>query len=288
MSVVLITGAGRGIGAHLSRELHRSGHTVFAGIRNHAAENDIADLVQESDFHILPLDVRDDVQSREAAASVTRLAGRLDVLVNNAGVGWLAPLELQSEPILRETLETNFFGALRMTRAVLPVMRRQRSGKIINISSLAAFHGLPAESAYCASKSALEAASQSLALEVERFGISVTSIRPGYTTAGLACSEIPYGLPRDTEYEPLLRHLEAYSYQAAEDAESPDLITAAVAEVIASDAPRPRIELGELAKAVDVVRQGGPCEQLDSMRAIIDMEWWRKRRRAPELNEERG
>ena len=285
MSVILVTGASRGIGAHLCRSLHAAGHRVFAGVRRPDASTEWADLVGVRDFDAVPLDVTDDHQATEAVSRILRQTGKLDVLINNAGVAWLAPVELQSSSLLRDVMETNFFGALRMMRAVLPGMRRQRSGRIINISSLAAFHGLPAEAAYCASKSALDTAAQALALEVERFGIFVTSIRPGYTTTGLATSDVAEDVARDTEYEPLLRHLENLYRQSAQAAESPDLIVSAVERTIASDKPLPRIELGQLAAAVEVVRQGDPVAQLDSMRAVNAMEWWRNCEPSPSMEE---
>ena len=166
-------------------------------------------------------------------------------------------------------------------RAVLPSMRERRRGKILNISSLAAFHGLPAEAAYCASKSALDIASQSLALEVERFGISVTSIRPGYTDSGLAVSEVAEDVSRDSDYEPLLEHLQALYAQSAEEAESPELVAQAVFDVLRSETPPPCVELGELSIAVAVVRKGDPKERLDSIRAVNALDWWRAGRAQP-------
>lgn len=275
MPTILVTGASRGIGAYLCRHLHDAGHRVFAGVRDPEVHTSLHDLVESDRLRVLHLDVRRESDPFRAVADIMEEVDRIDVLINNAGVAWLAPIELQTESVLRRTMETNFFGALRMTRAVLPIMRRQRGGKIINISSLAAFHGLPAEAAYCASKSALDVASQSLALEVERFGISVTSIRPGYTATGLATSSVAEDVSRRTVYEPLLEHLELLYRRSAESAESPDLVAAAVEEVIASDRPAPLVELGDLSAAVAVVRRGGPTERLDAMRAVHAMEWWR-------------
>ena len=281
MSTILVTGASRGIGAYLCRRLRDSGHRVFAGMRDPGAVRDRDSPNDREGVEGIRLDVRIDQDVSNALSHIESSVGRLDVLINNAGVAWLAPVELQSDDVLRQTMETNFFGALRMTRAVLPAMRRNRSGKIINISSLAAFHGLPAEAAYCASKSALDIASQSLALEVERFGVSVTSIRPGYTVGGLASSDIAEDVARDSEYEPMLRHLEGLYAQSAEAAESPELVASAVMEILATNTPPPCVEIGELASAVAVVRQGDPSERLDSMRAVNALEWWRAGRDRP-------
>ena len=288
MATILITGASRGIGAHLARQLHLAGHHVFAGMRRPSDRHALTDLVGQERFRVVQLDVGQGDDVDRAVDLALYETGGIDALINNAGVAWLSPLELQSEAVLRDTMETNFFGALRVARAVLPAMRAQRSGRIINISSLAAFHGLPAEAAYCASKSALDSASQSLALEVERFGIFVTSIRPGYTRGGLASSDVAADVSRETEYEPLLRHLEALYAQSATAAESPDLVARAVFEVLDSDSPPPRIEIGELAAAVAVVRSGDPTEQLDSMRAANAMEWWRAGQERPRTSEEGG
>src|SRR5260370_27029204 len=145
MAVALITGSSSGIGLHSALELARRGHRVFASMRNLASAHFIEEKAQKERLSVetIQLDVTDADSVAAAIAHVTERAGRLDVLVNNAGFGSLGPLEDYSDADLRHVFETNFFGALRVTRAVLPAMRAQRSGTIIMVSSISGLHTFP-------------------------------------------------------------------------------------------------------------------------------------------------
>ncbi|MEM9023831.1 MAG: SDR family oxidoreductase [Bacteroidota bacterium] len=170
-TIVLITGASSGIGLACAQYLHAQGYTVYGTSRNPNTD--------KAPIHWLAMDVTDSASVNAAVAALLAKEGRIDVLVNNAGIGIMGPLEETSVDEARGTLETNFFGVHRVCRAVVPAMRKAGAGKIINISSIAGQMGLPFRGFYSASKAALERYSEVLRLELEEFGIHVSVIDPG-------------------------------------------------------------------------------------------------------------
>jgi len=181
MAVALITGSNSGIGQLSALELARRGHRVFASMRNlENARYILAKADQERlAVETIRLDVTDADSVSAAIADVTGRARRLDILVNNAGFGSSGPVEDYSDEDLKHVFETNFFGALRVTRAALPAMRAQGSGTIIMVSSISGLRTFPFLSVYSASKFALEAASNGLRYELGPFGIRVVLVEPG-------------------------------------------------------------------------------------------------------------
>ncbi len=276
MSVVLVTGASRGIGAQIALHLAEVGHTVFAGLRDpsvHALDGAVGDV------RPLVLDVTDPVHAQVAVEVIMSQEGRIDALVNNAGVAWFAPGEEMSEHVLRTTFETNFFGAVRLTQQALPQFRAQGHGRIAMVSTLAAVTGLPLESAYCASKSALEAFSESLRHEVGRFGVDLAVIEPSVTKGGLATSvEDPAGRP-DSVYRPLLEHTMAV--YASMEQDGPELVAEAVRRFIEGDDLRFRIPLGSMAPVLDAHRAAAPDRADEILRSALGIEWWPAGKAAP-------
>lgn len=175
--VVLITGTSSGFGKATAEHLAKRGYRVFGTSRQPAAAGGCA-------YETLRMDVDDDESVQEGVRLVLERAGRIDVVVNNAGIGYGGSVEDTSLAEARAHLETNFFGAVRVCRAVLPAMRAQGSGKIINISSIAGAIGIPFQAFYSASKFALEGFSEALRLEVRPFGIHVVLIEPGDARTG--------------------------------------------------------------------------------------------------------
>lgn len=175
--VVLITGASSGIGLACARYLADRGYRVFGTSRRPEA-------YPPESFTLVEMDVCDDESVRRGVEAVLRSAGRIDVLVNNAGIGYGGAIEDTSLEEAHKQFETNFFGALRLCRAVLPIMRQQGGGLIVNISSIGGLMGLPFQGLYSAAKFALEGMSEALRLEVRRFGIRVVLIEPGDTRTG--------------------------------------------------------------------------------------------------------
>lgn len=181
MSTALITGCSTGIGFATAVAMARAGHEVFAAMRNPGRSSELAQLAaaEKLPVSIARLDVDSDESVLGGVQEVLAAKGRIDVLVNNAGVSGGGPVEELEIAEFRRVMETNFFGALRCMQAVLPGMRQQRSGHIVNVSSLAGRIALGGHGPYAASKWALEATSEILAQEVRPFGIRVALIEPG-------------------------------------------------------------------------------------------------------------
>jgi len=179
--VAVVTGSSTGIGFETSLVLARNGFYTYATMRNLDKSKAISNLKQKEklSLEILQLDVNDDESVKEAIQKIINEQERIDVLVNNAGYALVGPFEELSVKEFKEQYETNVFGVIRVTQAVLPIMRRQRNGIIVNISSIAGKIGFPLTSAYVSSKFALEGLSESIAYEVEQFGIKVILIEPG-------------------------------------------------------------------------------------------------------------
>ena len=170
--VVLITGGSSGIGKSIGEYLHHKGFVVYGTSRN-------PERIQNSVFPLVALDVRNVDSIQAAVAKIIADSGRLDIVVNNAGVGITGPLEEIPTEEIKNNFETNFFGPIEVMKAVLPQMRAQKSGLIINVTSIAGYMGLPYRSVYSASKGALELITEALRMEVKSFGIQITNVAPG-------------------------------------------------------------------------------------------------------------
>src|ERR671918_3014178 len=179
--VAVVTGSSSGIGYETSLLMARNGFFTYATMRSTDKSNKIIDLIRNEKLplEVLRLDVTDDKSVKEAIERIANEQGRIDVLVNNAGYALLGPLEELSIQEFKEQFETNVFGVVRVTKEILPIMRRQLHGTIVNISSIAGRIGFPLTSAYVSSKFALEGLSESMAYEVEQFGIKVILVEPG-------------------------------------------------------------------------------------------------------------
>ena len=188
MKSVLITGTSKGIGYETALAFARAGYRVHATMRNPSKSPALAELAAKEELQVTisAMDVDYDDSVSQGVAAIQSHHGPIDVLVNNAGVERAGSIEEQSIDDFRATMETNYFGALRCIKAVLPQMRQSRSGAIINISSVAGSFSQPPMTAYCASKWALEAMSESLACEMKAFGVRVTLVKPGIIDTAMA------------------------------------------------------------------------------------------------------
>lgn len=179
MTTWFITGAARGFGLEIARQaLDRSDHVVATARRPEAVQDALPGHAGR--LLALALDVTDEEQARAAVSSAVNAFGSLDVLVNNAGRGLLAAVEESTDTEVRSIYDTNVFGLLNVTRAVLPVMRAQRSGRILNVSSVGGFSSSAAFGIYCSTKFAVEGISEALHEELADLGIAVTVVEPGY------------------------------------------------------------------------------------------------------------
>jgi NAD(P)-dependent dehydrogenase (short-subunit alcohol dehydrogenase family) len=178
MRVWFITGASRGFGALIAREALGAGDAVVATARNPKSVED--SLGTHPQLLPLALDVTDDAQAKTAAAAAVDRFGRIDILVNNAGFGLLGAVEEATGDEISRVYATNVFGLLAVTRAVLPYMRRQRSGHVINLSSIGGYAASPGWGVYCSTKFAVEGLTEALAIELKPLGIHATVVEPGF------------------------------------------------------------------------------------------------------------
>ena len=179
--IAIVTGSSSGIGFETAVALARNGFYTYATMRNLNKSKSIVELARREELRLeaLYLDVTDHKSIAEAIDKITSKQQRLDVLVNNAGYASVGPFEEISIQEFKEQFETNLFGVIRVTQSVLPIMRKQSHGTIVNISSIAGRIGFPLTSAYVSSKFALEGLSESMTYEIEQFGIKVILIEPG-------------------------------------------------------------------------------------------------------------
>jgi short-subunit dehydrogenase len=181
---ILITGASSGFGQSIATHLSKQGHSVFGTSR------DVADRVTSDSVHMLSMDVNNSSSIDMAIASMLKSSGGIDVLINNAGFGLCGALEDCSIDEARSQMETNFFGQIAVIQKVLPHMRAQGHGRIINIGSLAGDIGLPYQSMYSASKAAMQRITEALRLELKGTGIDLTLIAPGDFRTGFTASRV--------------------------------------------------------------------------------------------------
>lgn len=239
--VIFITGASRGFGRVWAEAFLQRGDKVVATARKVETLDDLVDAYGDN---ILPLqlDVTDRHADIEAVAKAVQLFGKIDVLINNAGYGLFGAIEEVSEQEARDQFETNVFGALWLTQAVLPVMRKQKSGHILQVSSIGGIASFPITGLYHASKWALEGFSESLSQEVGDFGIKVTLIEPaGYETDWAGSSAI-----KSQPIEAYDEIREARKQRFAGKRGDPKATAEAILKVINSDNPPLRLFLGTM------------------------------------------
>ncbi|MBI3883547.1 MAG: SDR family NAD(P)-dependent oxidoreductase [Sphingobacteriales bacterium] len=240
---ILITGASKGFGKIWADALLKTGNKVVATARNTATLNE---LVAKYGDAILPLklDVNDKQECFDVVQKAKHHFGKIDVLINNAGFGLFGAIEETTEQQAREQMDTNFFGVLWMSQAILPVMREQKSGHIIQVSSFLGLVTLPVLGIYNASKFAVEGLSETLATEVAGFGIKVSLIEPnGFATDWSGASA--FHTEGMEEYAPLKK---AFYESATPDAfGTPTATTEAILKLIDSSNPPLRLLLGKIA-----------------------------------------
>lgn len=232
--VVLITGASSGIGQACARHLARRGYQVFGTSRR-------PQPWLEEPFEMIPMDVTDEESVRQGVATVLARAGRLDVVVNNAGFGFGGAVEDTSIDEAKEMFETNFFGMLRVCQAVLPHMRERREGTIVNVSSLAGLIAQPFVGLYCATKFAMEGATEALRMEVRPFGIHVVLIEPGDTrTAFTANRRRTQASQGASAYADNMQRVLAVIEHDEQTGASPETVARLLERVLRSRSPRLR------------------------------------------------
>src|SRR6266545_1053731 len=255
--VVLVTGASSGIGAATAQRLAEAGYRVFGTSRRAAS-------AEQRGFEMLSLDVTSDRSVEAAVKEVVRRAGRVDVLVNNAGFG-VAPAGAEESSIeqARSIFDTNFFGIVRMTRAVVPHMRRQGSGRIVNIGSALGLVPMPYMALYAATKHAIEGYSESLDHELRTRGIRVTVVEPAYTKTHFDANLLEPDAKLD-EYREARATVSRQLSAVLETADEPGVVADVVLEAARAVRPKLRYTAGGLATRLRLLRRFAPAGALDA------------------------
>lgn len=257
IKIALVTGASSGIGEATAERLARAGYKVYGTSRRGAR-------AEKRSFEMLALDVTSDKSVEAAVNEVMRRDGRIDLLVNNAGFG-VAPAGAEESSIdqARSIFETNFFGLIRMTRAVVPHMRRQGNGRIINIGSVLGFLPMPYGALYAATKHAVEGYSESLDHELRTRGIRVSVIEPAYTKTPFDANFMEPDAQLD-EYREARAGVSKRVNEVMAAAEPPGVVADTVLKAAEAAHPKIRYAAGKLAKRLRFLRRFAPAGAVDA------------------------
>ena len=273
MAIAVVTGSSTGIGQATAITLARAGHTVYATMRNPETGGEELRVVASKEklpLRLAALDVDSDQSVKVAFGAILKEAGRIDVLVNNAGIGNMGAVEETPIDSFRATMETNFFGALRCMQAVLPGMREQRSGCIVNVTSVAGrFAGAP-QAPYASSKFALEALSECVAQEMKAFGVRVAIVEPGVIATPIFGK---VGEPPSSTRYPQRRRLMELFRASLENPVSPYVVGEKIREIIDSGTWQLRHPVGPDAAGLLAWRASLTDEQWVELGAQSDEAW---------------
>jgi NAD(P)-dependent dehydrogenase (short-subunit alcohol dehydrogenase family) len=253
LKVALVTGTSSGIGKCCAEHLLACGYRVFGTQRRPPPPSEKAGPTLE----MITMDVDDDGSVIDGVHTVVQRAGRLDAVVNNAGWGLMGAIEDTSIEEAKAQMETNFFGVLRVCRAVLPIMRQQGSGHIINISSLAGIVGLPFSGLYSASKFALEGMTEALRLETRNFGIRVVLVEPGDFRSNFSTARrMTEASALNGAYREVLQKIRAAQEREEHNGPTPEPIARLVEKILRTSRPRTRYTAGWMSQRIVV-----PCKR---------------------------
>ena len=253
--VALVTGASSGIGYATAKALQKAGYRVFGSSRRAAAEG-------PNGVTMLTCDVTNDTSVAKLVDDVLAAAGRIDLLVNNAGIGLVGGAEESSTAQAQALFDINVFGVLRVTNAVLPTMRRQGNGRIINLSSVLGFIPAPYSALYSSTKHAVEGYSESLDHELRPFGVRVALVEPAYTRTAFGESAVRPDQSLGI-YDAARTSISATMQKALEAGDAPDVVARTVLKAATDSVPRRRYAAGKLARKVSFLRRFVPASAFD-------------------------
>lgn len=291
MATILITGCNSGFGLAGALAFARNGDQVYATMRNLEKAGPLQQVVDQEglDIHIKRLDVTQPVTFGGFVREVVEEAGRIDVLVNNAGILRAGAFEDLSEQAIREVMETNFFGPLLLARQVLPQMRKQQGGYIIMMSSLSGIAGLAGDVCYTGSKFALEGATEALRHEVDRWGIKVALVQAAlYATSIFSPSLptdalLPKDYPEDSPYRLLIETKLTELRDKLPEALDPRAVGNLLVTIANSDGTQLRWPADDLSKMVIAALFGQSDAERDAfLRGAAGTEWWSEGKNMPD------
>ena len=261
--VVIVTGSAAGIGYEIAVHLAKNGFRTYASMRNLQKANGITEMAKNENLplSLIQLDVTDDTSITKAIDTVINESGRIDVLVNNAGYGLVGSVEDMSIQEMKAQYETNVFGTFRVTKAVLPHMRKQHGGSIINISSIAGRIALPLYSAYVSTKFAIEGLSESMAYELEPFGIKVAIIEPGAIKTNFRREQAAKGSSEDSPYSSMMQSPSKTIEKMLKHRLYPEEVAKTVIQAIENPIPKLRYIVGKDAEELIELRRKSSDEE---------------------------
>jgi NAD(P)-dependent dehydrogenase (short-subunit alcohol dehydrogenase family) len=271
LSVAVVTGSSSGIGLAASLALAKNGYLTYATMRNLAKQDSIQSVAEKEHLPVrtVQLDVTDENSVKNAIQSILSESGRIDLLVNNAGYGMTGAFEDIGMDEIKSLYETNVFGVIRVTQAVLPIMRKQGSGRIINISSGAGRIGYPGGSAYVSSKFALEGLSESMAFEVEQFGIKTVLVEPGFIRTNFAENIVTAKKAQDpnSPYSQMMMQMKSSSHRRRmiENAPDADLVASVIVEATTAKEPNLRYLAGKDVQQMVAAKKSMSDEEFQNM-----------------------
>ncbi|WP_460219160.1 SDR family oxidoreductase [Psychroserpens sp. MEBiC05023] len=244
--VVLITGGSSGIGKSIGEFLSDKGYTVYGTSRS-------PERYPDSKIKLVTLDVSNINTIETSVASIIEKEGRLDVLVNNAGAGINGPIEELPNEEIRRNFDTNFFGPINVIKAVLPQMRQQNSGLIINVTSIAGYMGLPYRGIYSASKGALGLITEAFRMEIKDFNIHMTDLAPGDFATNIAAGRyhapVKEGSPYESTYKAILKTID----EDVDNGSDPILVSKMIFKIINTANPKVHYKVGTFMQKFSVV-----------------------------------
>ena len=265
--VALVTGSSSGIGYETALLLARNGFDTFATMRNMNKSKEITEVSKKEDLplKVMQLDVNDDRSVADAINNILNEKKSIEVVVNNAGYGLMGSVEDSSLDEIKAQFDTNFFGAIRVIKEVIPIMRKQRTGTIVNVSSVAGRIGFPMGSAYVSSKFALEGLSESISYELKQFGIKIVLIEPGVINTNFAFVTPKKALEANSSYSQLMNKMEENLFSTIANGTPPKDVANVILHSITKESPEHRYLVGNDAVELINARKNSTDEEFEKM-----------------------
>lgn len=244
--IVLITGGSSGIGKAIGEYLSERGYQVFGTSRN-------PEKITNSSFPLLKMDVNDTISVESVISEIINKTEKIDVVINNAGVGITGPIEETPESEIKKAFDTNFHGPINVIKAVLPQMRKQGFGHILNVTSIAAYMGLPYRGIYSASKAALEITIEAMRMETLQFGIKMTNIAPGDFATNIAAGRYHAPELKDSPYKKDYGNTLKLMNEHVDNGNDPLEMAKVVHKIIETENPRIHYKVGSTLQKFSIV-----------------------------------
>ncbi len=245
--VVLITGGSSGIGKSVAKHLTQKGYIVYGTSRNPSKTTD------KLPFQLIELDVTDNTTIIKAVQKVIKKEGRLDVLINNAGVGITGPIEETPDSEIKKAFQTNVFGPIDVIKSVLPQMRKQKSGLIINITSIAGYMGLPYRGIYAATKGTLELITEAFRMEIKDFNIQMTNVAPGDFATNIANGRFHSPVLKNSPYKKPYSDTLKLMNEHVNKGNNPQEMANAIYKIINTKKPKIHYKIGAFMQKFSIV-----------------------------------